>query len=78
MTLSAEYWRREAKKWQDAVIDALVCAHIYTREHDIDPKKAVHDLICWEVSVALDPRVSKKARDLIEQGRREAFAFKGE
>lgn len=49
--------------WRNAVIDGLVCAFIYRAEHDNDPRKALHDLICWEVQVALDPRVSKSAAE---------------
>lgn len=54
-----------------AVIDALVVDCIYQKEHDTDPRKALSDLIAWEQKIALDPAVSKEARDLIERGRTE-------
>jgi len=54
----------ELVAWRDAIIDALVIAHIYRAEHDDDPRKALHDLLAWEVSVALDPLVSADARAL--------------
>jgi hypothetical protein len=57
----------ESQDWRTAVIDALVVAGIYTKEHDSNPRKALHELICWENSVALDPRVSKEARALQEE-----------
>lgn len=57
-----------AEAFREAVIDELVVCHIYSRKHDEDPKLAMHDAISWNVSVALDPRVSAPARDLLDQG----------
>lgn len=57
--------------WQDAVIDALVVGHIYQEKHDADPRQALHDLLSWEVQIALDPRVSADAAALYEAGRRD-------
>ena len=54
----------EANGWREAVIDALVVAHIYRAEHDGDPRKALMDLLAWETQVALDPRVSVEAAKL--------------
>jgi len=51
--------------WKTAVIDGLICAHALKAEHESDPRKALHDLIMWEVSVALDPRVSAEAAALL-------------
>lgn len=47
------------------VIDGLTCAGILTAEHEADPRKALSDLIGWEVAVALDPRVSPDAAKLV-------------
>lgn len=57
-----------AEAFREAVIDELVVCHIYNRKHDNDPKLAIHDAISWNVNVALDPRVSESARDLLDQG----------
>lgn len=54
-----------SKQWRDAVEDALICAHLGTADSFPDAKTALHRLICWEVDVALDPRVSERARDLV-------------
>lgn len=51
--------------WREAVINELLVQGIYSLEHESNPWKAVRDMIQWEVDVALDPRVSKAARDLI-------------
>ncbi|MHB8413894.1 MAG: hypothetical protein ACYDB1_00670 [Acidiferrobacteraceae bacterium] len=56
--------------WKAAVIDALIVACIYRAEHDADPRLAINELIAWEQEMALDPAISKEARDLIERGRR--------
>lgn len=63
-----------ADDWKTAVIDALVINHIYTAEHDNDPRKALADLIAWETMIALDPAVSPEALALIERGRTEGEA----
>lgn len=59
-----------AESFRDAVIDALVNLHIYTTEHDTDPRKAIADLIETETNIALDPAVSSNARALIDRGRK--------
>ena len=51
-------------KWKDAVIDALVVDGIFQKEHEIDPRKAINDLLCWEAKMALDPAISKEAAAL--------------
>ena len=56
-------------EWKDAVIDALVVAHILTPENAIYPRKAVQDVIDWNCQVALDPRVSSKAQALVDSGK---------
>lgn len=55
--------------WKEAVIDGLICAHIYSKADEEDPRKALNKLLAWEQSVALDPKVSSAAEALIEQGR---------
>lgn len=52
------------ESFRQAVIDELVICHIYSRVHDHDPRKAVQDIINWNVGVALDPAVSAEARRL--------------
>ena len=56
------------EKWKQAVIDELICCHIYNASHDNDPRKALHDAISWNVQVALDPDVSEDALALIGRG----------
>lgn len=56
------------EQWKQAVINELVCCHIYNESHDKDPRKAVHDAISWNVEVALDPAVSSQAQALIDLG----------
>jgi hypothetical protein len=50
------------KDWKEAVIDACVINCIGW--HEDDPRKTIHELISWEVAIALDPRVSEDARKL--------------
>lgn len=57
--------------FKDEIIDKLIISHIYTDQHETNPQKAVNDLIAYETSTALDPLVSKEARDLIDRGRKE-------
>ena len=57
--------------WKAAVIDQLVIAHILTVEHESDPLKAVQDLLAFESDIAIDPRVSGAAANLVEQAKAE-------
>ena len=59
-------------EWKDAVIDELITAHVYQKEHDTDPRKAIQDAITWNCQVALDPAVSSDARALVERGLQQA------
>ena len=59
----------QVNEWKDAVIDALVVAHILTPENAIYPRRAVQDVIDWNCQVALDPRVSLKAQALVDSGK---------
>lgn len=63
----------EQRLWRETVIDALVAAGIYAAQHDADPRKALSDLIAWEVEVALSPTVSKGAAALIARSRQQAL-----
>lgn len=49
------------QSFKEAVLDELIVAHIYTAEHDTNPRKAIKDAIDWNVEVALDVRVSNSA-----------------
>lgn len=53
--------------WKNAIIDAAVVDWVYTNEHDTNPRKAVNDLLAWQVKIALDQAVSKDAHDLHER-----------
>lgn len=55
--------------WKRAVIDALICSHIYRAEHENDPRKALNDLMIYETQLALDPQVSEDAQALVDRGR---------
>ncbi len=59
--------------WKSAVIEQLVMAHTITAEHESDPAKAVQDLLAYHADIAVDPRVSGAASDLIEKARAEAI-----
>lgn len=52
------------KAWKDAVIDEGVTALIGWDEND--PVKTLHNIINWNIEVALDPRVSSSAQDLVD------------
>lgn len=55
-------------EWKDTIINDLVCCEILTKEHESNPRKALHALISWNVMVALDPSVSSEAQALIDRG----------
>lgn len=50
--------------WKAAIIDELIVDCIYSKEHESGPRKALAEAIEWNVKVALDPTVSKEARDM--------------
>lgn len=54
--------------WQEAVIDQLICLHIYQAKHDTDPRLALNEVINYHVQLALDPQVSSSAQELIDRG----------
>ena len=51
--------------WKAAVIDYLVCAFLLNEKNSKDPKRALCDIIDWEVNLALDPLVSERASKLL-------------
>ena len=59
--------------WREAVIDELMSCHIYRREHEENPRKAIHEIIGWNIRLALDPAVSAEARALYRRGWNEAI-----
>jgi hypothetical protein len=65
------YARQEQTNWKEAVLNELIVAHVYTKEHESNPRKAIQDAISWNCAVALDPKVSSDAQELVEQGRQE-------
>ena len=61
------------QQWKEVVIDACVVNCIGWDEND--PRKTLSDLIGWEVQIALDPKVSKEAQELVSRVRRETLAL---
>jgi hypothetical protein len=55
----------ESNEWKHIIIEKLVMCGILRKEHEMNPRLAVDDLLAWEVSVALDPAVSDDARRLL-------------
>ena len=51
--------------WKAEVIDYLVCAFLLNEKNSKDPKRALCDIIDWEVNLALDPLVSERASKLL-------------
>ena len=62
-----------SRRWRECVISALVVSHIYRAEHDSRPEEALNELLSWECAMALDPFVSKQARELVARARQEAL-----
>ena len=58
----------KAEVWHGAIVDELICLHIYNESHDSNPKKALTDIIVYNVDIALDPQVSSSAQALIDRG----------
>lgn len=62
----------ELKRWKDCVDTQLMIAHLWDEElHSSDPEAALAALLYWERSIALDPAVSKPAKNLIVKAKRE-------
>lgn len=62
--------------FKEVVLEALMVAALHRADHDTDPRRALADLIAWEVSIALDPLVSSEANALILRGRAECQSFR--
>jgi hypothetical protein len=59
--IAAAIESEQLNPWKAELIDALVCSHILQKEHYSSPRKALNDLIAWDIQVATDPRVSSTA-----------------
>ncbi|HXI98800.1 MAG TPA: hypothetical protein VNG73_07635, partial [Gemmatimonadaceae bacterium] len=55
---------RALGEWREAIIDAAVVNWTYKQEHEVNPRAAVNDLLAWQSKIALDPRVSLRAKEL--------------
>tara|TARA_R100001377_G_scaffold69968_1_gene45326 strand:- start:1204 stop:1422 length:219 start_codon:yes stop_codon:yes gene_type:complete len=62
-----DIFETEHSIWKETLIDRLVALHIYSDTHQENPRQALHDIIDWEVKIALDPLVSSDAVALIEK-----------
>ena len=58
----------EANKWKIAVIDRAIVNWSYKKEHETDPRLAMNDVLNAEIQIALDPKISKPAKDLVDKG----------
>lgn len=67
----------ESAEWRKAVQDELVVLHILNAENEENPRKALQDIIHWNQKIALDPAVSKEARDLQASGQTILVKFRG-
>ena len=56
----------ELSAWKDAVENELIVCHILNASHK-DPRKAISDIIQWNVDVALDPAVSSVAAAWVDE-----------
>jgi len=45
--------------WKEALIDALVVDFILNEENSNDPKRAIHDLINWNMELAREPLLAE-------------------
>lgn len=70
LKVSIEYADQESleQSFQHAVTEALICRHILTADNATDGKKALNDLLNWEVAASLDTSVSQRAKDLWQEG----------
>lgn len=64
---------RQNNDFYNAVVDELVCCHIYSKEYDSNPRKAIQDIIRWNCDVALDPTISSDAQSLVKKERDECL-----
>lgn len=73
--ISAQF--TESLEWRKAIQDELVVLHILNAENEENPRKALQDIIHWNQKIALDPAVSKEARDLQASGQTILVKFRG-
>ena len=64
LDLPDEFETTVIPSFKDIVLDELVCCHIYTKEHETDPRKAVKDLVEWNIDVDRYFREDKCKTDL--------------
>lgn len=57
---------KAAKVWEDAVRDAVLISHAPV-SFDASPQEMIKAMQRWESTLALDPRVSKDAADMLER-----------
>lgn len=67
----------ESSEWRKAVQNELVVLHILDNSNEENPRKALQDIIEWNQKIALDPAVSKEARDLQASGQTILVKFDG-
>ena len=66
---NADDTRKELKlleEWYEAVEEACIVNWVEMTT----PTETIQNLISWNVKMALDPKISKEANDLIELGRK--------
>lgn len=71
----AETAPTESPEWRKAVQNELVVLHLLDASNEENPRKALADIIEWNVKIALDPAVSKEARDLQASGQTTLVKF---
>jgi hypothetical protein len=60
-------FKKKQNPWKEAVIDACIVRHLSW--DDKNPRKTLSHLLAYEVQLALDPRVSQEAQNLIDRGK---------
>jgi predicted nuclease with TOPRIM domain len=57
----------EAQAWKNAVIEAAVVDWTLSTENKDNPRRAINDLLVHRQQIALDPRVSQQAHDMVKR-----------
>lgn len=78
MKITLKNAEAERDLWKNAVIDGCVVRHIYTKEHDTDPRKALNDCAVWDQQAAIDPAISEDAQRLRDTYKAERDAAVGD
>lgn len=68
ITLEAFKVGQENNRWKDELIAVAVVSWSYKKEHEDNPRQCIADIISWEIQVALNPKVSSQAQELINEG----------